>query len=199
MKKTIISIIKNLNEDYYNEIRSSGDEIMTFNHLSSKEINRDVYIEKVCDYIDTYIVKNNSNEKDISFTFVNSLLNAIDIKTEKKSREETYLNKAKSIAKEIKKIDSFNAEKLEDFCRIIVSLYCFATNKDIFDFNLSNEKLDKAVSRLKESKNYKSLFSKGKSITDVDVKYNKLVFSSYLLVLFYSDMLNNEPKSDMGD
>ncbi|MBR0461575.1 MAG: hypothetical protein IJJ00_02520 [Erysipelotrichaceae bacterium] len=199
MKTEIIDIIENLNENYFDELKEFSNEVITFDYLTKDDVTKKNYIEKVCSYIEAFCIKNTVKEVDLYDVFAERLQMAASFKLIKGSREEKYFNKLKTTVKEIKKAKAANIDLLKNVSRIFVSLYHYCLiDKKTFSFDLSMDYLKSTISRLKESKTYKDLHKSNRK-TDYDIKYNKILFVDFLLVLLYLDMLMNAPQSEVED
>jgi hypothetical protein len=199
MRIIVADIIEKIDDNSFADIRDFSKETIVFSYLPEDVINKAIYIEKVNDYFETFCVKNGNDETTLPGVFTTCLLSELSIKPGKKTREELYYNKLKTLAKEIKKEEKADLDKLLDFTRTFVSLYSLQMKKKgDFDFCLSNKLLTETMKGLKSSKSYKALLTKCKKTTDVNVKYSKIVFSMLLLELFYLHMLINEPQSEVG-
>lgn len=200
MKKTIIKATEQLDDSFFEQLKSYSKDIITFSYLTENEIDKKTYIEKVCDYLEAFCAKNGTEVKDLSSLYTSTLMSELSLKPGKKTREEAYLLALKQRIKEMKKEEKANIDRLEDCTRIFVSFYNLQmTKKGEFDFCLSMDFLKKTIKGLKDGKTYKNLIAKGKKTSDISVKYSKLVFSMFLMELLYLHMLNNAPKSELGE
>ena len=197
VNKGIIELIEDLTDDYYQVFKAFCSEFIIFNYLENDNIDKDIFVEKVLDYIETYHIKNNVKYEDALQTYVSCLNPAISSFDKKGGREEKYFNKAEELTKEIKKDFKYDFEKAKDFTRIFVSLYVLKDGNREFDFDLTKDKLNEAVKRLKNTKSYKALFKDGEKISDINIKYHKYNFVDILLILLYLNMLSNRTESEL--
>ena len=197
VNKGIIELIEDLADDYYQVFKAFCSEFIVFNYLDDNNIDKDIFIEKVLDYIETYHIKNNVNYKDVLQNYVNCLLPAISSFDKKGGREEKYFNKAEEIVNELKKDSKYDFEKAKDFTRIFVSLYVSRDEKREFDFDLTKDKINETIKRLRGTKSYKALFQNGRTSADMNIKYHKFNFVDMLLILLYLNMLSNRSESEL--
>ena len=92
-------IFKEINDNYYVYLREITKNTVRFKVLSNEEITRNVYLEKLYDYLATVNVKNNidADKKEYISVYMNSLYSLMNKNIAKKSREEKYILKAKKL------------------------------------------------------------------------------------------------------
>lgn len=172
-------IFKEINDNYYVYLREITKNTVRFKVLSNEEITRNVYLEKLYDYLATVNVKNNidADKKEYISVYMNSLYSLMNKNIAKKSREEKYILKAKKLMNQLKK-DPDNESVLKDFTRIFVSIYSSQDNK--FSFDISLDRLNKTIDGIKNEKENFFIFKGKDKISELN-RYEKMQYIMALL------------------
>lgn len=188
-------IFKEINDNYYVYLREITKNTVRFKVLSNEEITRNVYLEKLYDYLATVNVKNNidADKKEYISVYMNSLYSLMNKNIAKKSREEKYILKAKKLMNQLKK-DPDNESVLKDFTRIFVSIYSSQDNK--FSFDISLDRLNKTIDGIKNEKENFFIF-KGKDKISGLNRYEKMQYIIVLMTLVYLAIISETEVSSL--
>ncbi len=188
-------IFKEINDNYYVYLREITKNIVRFKVLSNEEITRNVYLEKLYDYLATVNVKNNidADKKEYISVYMNSLYSLMNKNIAKKSREEKYILKAKKLMNQLKK-DPDNESVLKDFTRIFVSIYSSQDNK--FSFDISLDRLNKTIDGIKNEKENFFIFKGKDKISELN-RYEKMQYIIVLMTLVYLAIISETEVSSL--
>ena len=123
----IEALFNDLDDQRFQQFRKLTENTIVFRVLKEEEITRNIFLEKLYDYIDIVNRENNINTRKMEYLtiYAKSLLSLIDKGIEKNSREEKYLFRAKEIEKNLRAKDSDKVELLKDLqeylCAFIVN------------------------------------------------------------------------------
>ena len=97
----IEALFNDLDDQRFQQFRKLTENTIVFRVLKEEEITRNIFLEKLYDYIDIVNRENNINTRKMEYLIIyaKSLLSLIDKGIEKNSREEKYLFRAKEIEK----------------------------------------------------------------------------------------------------
>lgn len=188
-------IFKEINDNYYVYLREITKNTVRFKVLSNEEITRNVYLEKLYDYLATVNVKNNidADKKEYISVYMNSLYSLMNKNIAKKSREEKYILKAKKLMNQLKK-DPDNESVLKDFTRIFVSIYSSQDNK--FSFDVSLDRLNKTIDGIKNEKENFFIFKGKDKISELN-RYEKMQYIIVLMTLVYLAIISETEVSSL--
>lgn len=188
-------IFKEINDNYYVYLREITKNTVRFKVLSNEEITRNVYLEKLYDYLATVNVKNNidADKKEYISVYMNSLYSLMNKNIAKKSREEKYILKAKKLMNQLKK-DPDNESVLKDFTRIFVSIYSSQDNK--FSFDISLDRLNKTIDGIKNEKENFFIFKGKDKISELN-RYEKMQYIIILMTLVYLAIISETEVSSL--
>ena len=188
-------IFKEINDNYYVYLREITKNTVRFKVLSNEEITRNVYLEKLYDYLATVNVKNNidADKKEYISVYMNSLYSLMNKNIAKKSREEKYILKAKKLMNQLKK-DPDNEPVLKDFTRIFVSIYSSQDNK--FSFDISLDRLNKTIDGIKNEKENFFIFKGKDKISELN-RYEKMQYIIVLMTLVYLAIISETEVSSL--
>ena len=188
-------IFKEINDNYYVYLREITKNTVRFKVLSNEEITRNVYLEKLYDYLATVNVKNNidADKKEYISVYMNSLYSLMNKNIAKKSREEKYILKAKKLMNQLKK-DPDNESVLIDFTRIFVSIYSSQDNK--FSFDISLDRLNKTIDGIKNEKENFFIFKGKDKISELN-RYEKMQYIIVLMTLVYLAIISETEVSSL--
>ena len=188
-------IFKEINDNYYVYLREITKNTVRFKVLSNEEITRNVYLEKLYDYLATVNVKNNidADKKEYISVYMNSLYSLMNKNIAKKSREEKYILKAKKLMNQLKK-DPDNESVLKDFTRIFVSIYSSQDNK--FSFDISLDRLNKTIDGIKNEKENFFIFKGKDKISELN-RYEKMQYIIVLMTLVYLAIISETEVSSL--
>ncbi len=185
----IKELLEEVNGSYFEELKDSTASILKFRVLDIKEVDKNVFLEKVYDYLDAVDIKNNINVKKAEYLsmYTSTLLALIDNKVVKGSRAEKFLKKAERIVSKISKDQENCEEKIKDFTRIFSCLYiqCLTSKKPLSDFNFtfSFAELHKVVEGLIDEKKSAFLFVKEKDLLDITNRHSKMTYILFFYIL----------------
>lgn len=176
-------------------MREITKNTVRFKVLSNEEITRNVYLEKLYDYLATVNVKNNidADKKEYISVYMNSLYSLMNKNIAKKSREEKYILKAKKLMNQLKK-DPDNESVLKDFTRIFVSIYSSQDNK--FSFDISLDRLNKTIDGIKNEKENFFIFKGKDKISELN-RYEKMQYIIVLMTLVYLAIISETEVSSL--
>ena len=176
-------------------MREITKNTVRFKVLSNEEITRNVYLEKLYDYLATVNVKNNidADKKEYISVYMNSLYSLMNKNIAKKSREEKYILKAKKLMNQLKK-DPDNESVLKDFTRIFVSIYSSQDNK--FSFDISLDRLNKTIDGIKNEKENVFIFKGKDKISELN-RYEKMQYIIVLMTLVYLAIISETEVSSL--
>ena len=188
-------IFKEINDNYYVYLREITKKTVRFKVLSNEEITRNVYLEKLYDYLTTVNIKNNidADKKEYISVYVNNLYSLMNKNIEKKSREEKYILKAKKLMNQLKK-DPDNESLLKDYTRIFVSIYSSQDNK--FSFDISLDRLNKTIDGIKNEKENFFIFKGKDKISELN-RYEKMQYIIVLMTLVYLAIISETEVSSL--
>ena len=188
-------IFKEINDNYYVYLREITKNTVRFKVLSTEEITRNVYLEKLYDYLATVNVNNNidADKKEYISVYMNSLYSLMNKNIAKKSREEKYILKAKKLMNQLKK-DPDNESVLKDFTRIFVSIYSSQDNK--FSFDISLDRLNKTIDGIKNEKENFFIFKGKDKISELN-RYEKMQYIIVLMTLVYLAIISETEVSSL--
>ena len=188
-------IFKEINDNYYVYLREITKNTVRFKVLSNEEITRNVYLEKLYDYLATVNVKNNidADKKEYISVYMNSLYSLMNKNIAKKSREEKYILKAKKLMNQLKK-DPDNESVLKEFTRIFVSIYSSQDNK--FSFDISLDRLNKTIDGIKNEKENFFIFKGKDKISELN-RYEKMQYIIVLMTLVYLAIISETEVSSL--
>lgn len=188
-------IFKEINDNYYVYLREITKKTVRFKVLSNEEITRNVYLEKLYDYLTTVNIKNNidADKKEYISVYVNNLYSLMNKNIEKKSREEKYILKAKKLMNQLKK-DPDNESLLKDYTRIFVSIYSSQGNR--FSFDISLDRLNKTIDGIKNEKENFFIFKGKDKISELN-RYEKMQYIIVLMTLVYLAILSEAEASSL--
>ena len=181
--------------NYYVYLREITKNTVRFKVLSNEEITRNVYLEKLYDYLATVNVKNNidADKKEYISVYMNSLYSLMNKNIAKKSREEKYILKAKKLMNQLKK-DPDNESVLKDFTRIFVSIYSSQGNR--FSFDISLDRLNKTIDGIKNEKENFFIFKGKDKISELN-RYEKMQYIIVLMTLVYLAIISETEVSSL--
>ena len=188
-------IFKEIKCNYYVYLREITKKTVRFKVLSNEEITRNVYLEKLYDYLTTVNIKNNidADKKEYISVYVNNLYSLMNKNIEKKSREEKYILKAKKLMNQLKK-DPDNESLLKDYTRIFVSIYSSQGNR--FSFDISLDRLNKTIDGIKNEKENFFIFKGKDKISELN-RYEKMQYIIVLMTLVYLAILSEAEASSL--
>ena len=189
-------IFKEINDNYYVVyLREITKKTVRFKVLSNEEITRNVYLEKLYDYLTTVNIKNNidADKKEYISVYVNNLYSLMNKNIEKKSREEKYILKAKKLMNQLKK-DPDDESLLKDYTRIFVSIYSSQGNR--FSFDISLDRLNKTIDGIKNEKENFFIFKGKDKISELN-RYEKMQYIIVLMTLVYLAILSEAEASSL--
>lgn len=188
-------IFKEINDNYFVYLKETTKNTIRFKVLSDEEITRNVYLEKLYDYLTTVNIKNNidADKKEYISVYVNNLYSLMNKNTAKKSREEKYILKAKKLMNQLKK-DPDNESLLKDYTRIFVSIYSSQGNR--FSFDISLDRLNKTIDGIKNEKENFFIFKGKDKISELN-RYEKMQYIIVLMTLVYLAILSEAEASSL--
>lgn len=188
-------IFKEINDNYFVYLKETTKNTIRFKVLSDEEITRNVYLEKLYDYLTTVNIKNNidADKKEYISVYVNNLYSLMNKNIEKKSREEKYILKAKKLMNQLKK-DPDNESLLKDYTRIFVSIYSSQGNR--FSFDISLDRLNKTIDGIKNEKENFFIFKGKDKISELN-RYEKMQYIIVLMTLVYLAILSEAEASSL--
>lgn len=187
-------IFKEINDNYFVYLKETTKNTIRFKVLSDEEITRNVYLEKLYDYLTTVNIKNNidADKKEYISVYVNNLYSLMNKNIAKKSREEKYILKAKKLINQLKK-DPDNESLLKDYTRIFVSIY---SSKVRFSFDISLDRLNKTIDGIKNEKENFFIFKGKDKISELN-RYEKMQYIIVLMTLVYLAILSEAEASSL--
>ena len=188
-------IFKEINDNYFVYLKETTKNTIRFKVLSDEEITRNVYLEKLYDYLTTVNIKNNidADKKEYISVYVNNLYSLMNKNTAKKSREEKYILKAKKLMNQLKK-DPDNESLLKDYTRIFVSIYSSQGNR--FSFDISLDRLNKTIDGIKNEKENFFIFKGKDKIIELN-RHEKMQYIIVLMTLVYLAILSEAEASSL--
>lgn len=188
-------IFKEINDNYFVYLKETTKNTIRFKVLSDEEITRNVYLEKLYDYLTTVNIKNNidADKKEYISVYVNNLYSLMNKNIAKKSREEKYILKAKKLMNQLKK-DPDNDSLLKDYTRIFVSIYSSQGNS--FSFDISLDRLNKTIDGIKNEKENFFIFKGKDKISELN-RYEKMQYIIVLMTLVYLAILSEAKASSL--
>lgn len=166
IKEFIVSTVKNLNSKYYDYLKDKlFGEYLTFGFFEEDRISKDAFCEKLMDYFEKVEIKVNDKFPKLLARYMADL----DEVVKKYIPKEPSVKKGEPMppiprsikyykhALEIKGSRNLTMRQIEDYSRIMLSLYMEAVDvgqKEVNDFEFSTEEmnLDKIISALKDEK-----------------------------------------------
>ncbi len=191
----VYEVYDDLNDEYFKKLKELTGKIIKFRVLKDEQITKEIYLEKIYDYLYVVDFKNNINTSKNEYlsVYVNALMGLIDSKKiVKGSRSEKYYKKAKSILDAIKSSEKIE-DDLKDFTRIFTSLFIAGLhNKEItnMDFILSYDHLLETIEEIKKMKKSKILRGKEESLVDLKDRYSKMTYVLFFYQLIYLSALS---------
>lgn len=191
----VYEVYDDLNDEYFKKLKELTGKIIKFRVLKDEQITKEIYLEKIYDYLYVVDFKNNINTSKNEYlsVYVNALMGLIDSKKiVKGSRSEKYYKKAKSILDTIKSSEKIE-DDLKDFTRIFTSLFIAGLhNKEItnMDFILSYDHLLETIEEIKKMKKLKILRGKEESLVDLKDRYSKMTYVLFFYQLIYLSALS---------
>lgn len=159
-------LISNINDEYIKFIVDILKEHLLFYHVKPEEVTKDMLIEKVYDYIETFIILQNKDVGGLPKAYCNVLFKAAEKDVVKNTRADQYLQKAENLKKAILKTKQYSKETIEhykDFSRICFCLLSSPKDKDgkisEIDFLYDNVKIIPIVNAIKKEKGFFTLES----------------------------------------
>lgn len=188
-------IFKEINDNYFVYLKETTKNTIRFKVLTDEEITRNVYLEKLYDYLTTVNIKNNidADKKEYTSVYVNNLYSLMNKNIAKKSREEKYILKAKKLMNQLKK-DPDNESLLKDYTRIFVSIYSSQGNR--FSFDISLDRLNKTIDGIKNEKENFFIFKGKDKISELN-RYEKMQYIIVLMTLVYLEILSEAEASSL--
>lgn len=188
-------IFKEINDNYFVYLKETTKNTIRFKVLSDEEITRNVYLEKLYDYLTTVNIKNNidADKKEYISVYVNNLYSLMNKNIVKKSREEKYILKAKKLMNQLKK-DPDNESLLKDYTRIFVSIYSSQGNR--FSFDISLDRLNKTIDGIKNEKENFFIFKGKDKISELN-RYEKMQYIIVLMTLVYLAIISETEVSSL--
>lgn len=188
-------IFKEINDNYFVYLKETTKNTIRFKVLSDEEITRNVYLEKLYDYLTTVNIKNNidADKKEYISVYVNNLYSLMNKNIVKKSREEKYILKAKKLMNQLKK-DPGNESLLKDYTRIFVSIYSSQGNR--FSFDISLDRLNKTIDGIKNEKENFFIFKGKDKISELN-RYEKMQYIIVLMTLVYLAIISETEVSSL--
>ena len=188
-------IFKEINDNYFVYLKETTKNTIRFKVLSDEEITRNVYLEKLYDYLTTVNIKNNidADKKEYISVYVNNLYSLMNKNIAKKSREEKYILKAKKLINQLKK-DPDNESLLKDYTRIFVSIYSSQGNR--FSFDISLDRLNKTIDGIKNEKENFFIFKVKDKISELN-RYEKMQYIIVLMTLVYLAIISETEVSSL--
>ena len=119
----IEELFNDLDDQRFQQLQKLTENIIVFRVIKQEDVRRDIFLEKLYDYIDIVNRENNINTRKMEYLtiYAKSLLSLVDKGIEKNSREEKYLLRAKEIEKGLRVKDSDKVELLKDITRYAFS------------------------------------------------------------------------------
>lgn len=194
----IYELYKELDDQRFLQFRKMTEQIIFFRVIKDEDITRDIFLEKLYDYIDLVNRENHINTSKMEYLSIYSktLLSLVEKGIEKNSREEKYLARAKDIEKQFKSKEGNKVELLKDLTRIFVCLYRTAKGND-FSFKIYETDLEKIVNMLSDEKGDKSLFRKGKKLINENDRYGEMQYVLVMFELIFLSILSEKPEVEV--
>ena len=193
----IEALFNDLDDQRFQQFRKLTENTIVFRVLKEEEITRNIFLEKLYDYIDIVNRENNINTRKMEYLIIyaKSLLSLIDKGIEKNSREEKYLFRAKEIEKNLRAKDSDKVELLKDFTRIFVCLYR-KSKGHVFSFKIYESDLEATANMLIEEKDDRALFKKEKKLINENDHYGEMQYVLLMFELIFLNILSNKPEEE---
>ncbi len=187
----IKDLIYELNDKYFETIKVVSNKIVKFRVISNNLVTKEIYLEKVYDYIDLVCLLNklDVNKNEYIKLYVDTLYNCLNIKTIKDSRADKYYCKFKKLKESISKNNCKDIDDLRDYTRLFNCLYLEGLkDKEVkdFDFSISYERLSISNNEFIKSPK-KEIIAFGKNVNNPS---SKILFSYFINNLIYLSMLS---------
>lgn len=194
--------IQIFNEDNFNSFKKkmSGKYIM-FHILEEDEITRNVFLEKVIEYIEKVEIQSDKLFDKHLKTYINDIGSLVKNNLINDSRAKQYYE---CFCKKVN-IEDMGIQELGDYSRVILCLYSKIikeNHNDITNFDLSfdNVDLNAILSAMKEERVPEvdlGVFNLGrKSKFNTDNVYGEDAFTFFLIIVFYYYLKNVQVKGD---
>lgn len=210
IKEFIGSTVKNLDKKNYEFLKEKLlGEYLTFGFVEEDKLSKDVFCEKLMDYFEKVEIKVNNNFTKLLVKYVENLYEVVRSYIPKEpsvkkgepippmSRSKKYYNHAL----EIKGSRNLTMRQVEDYSRIMLSLYMGAVNagqKEVKDFEFSTEglNLDKIVSALKAEKPGNKLPIGKKTFFNLEDLYCTDTVTFIIIMIMFCHIKNHEIGED---
>lgn len=194
----IYELYKELDDQRFLQFRKMTEQIIVFRVLKDEDITRNIFLEKLYDYIDIVNRENHINTGRMEYLSIYSktLLFLVEKGIEKNSREEKYLARAKDIEKQFKSKEGNKVELLKDLTRIFVCLYRTSKGND-FSFKIYEADLENTVNMLIDEKGDKSLFRKEKKLINENDRYGEMQYVLVMFELIFLSILSEKPEVEV--
>lgn len=193
----IEELFNDLDDQRFQQLQKLTENIIVFRVIKQEDVSRDIFLEKLYDYIDIVNRENNINTRKMEYLtiYAKSLLSLVDKGIEKNSREEKYLLRAKEIEKGLRVKDSDKVELLKDITRIFVCLYR-KSKGNAFSFKIYESDLETTANMLSEEKEDKALFKKEKKLINEKDHYGEMQYVLVMFELIFLNILSNKPEEE---
>lgn len=194
----IYELYKELDDQRFLQFRKMTEQIIVFRVIKDEDITRDIFLEKLYDYIDIVNRENHINTSKMEYLSIYSktLLFLVEKGIEKNSREEKYLARAKDIEKQLKSKEGNKVEMLKDLTRIFVCLYRTLKGND-FSFKIYETDLENTVNMFIDEKGDKSLFRKEKKLINENDRYGEMQYVLVMFELIFLSILSEKPEVEV--
>ncbi|MGM9941879.1 MAG: hypothetical protein ACI32N_07825 [Bulleidia sp.] len=194
----INELYKELDEQRFIQFRKMTEQIIVFRVLKDEAITRDIFLEKLYDYIDIVNRENHINTRKMEYLTIYSkaLLSLVEKGIEKNSRQEKYFSRAKEIENQLKSKEGNKVELLKDLTRIFVCLYR-TTKGNTFSFKIYEADLENTVKMLVDEKGDKSLFRKEKKLINENDRYGEMQYVLVMFELIFLSILSVKPEVEV--
>ena len=193
----IEELFNDLDDQRFQQLQKLTENIILFRVIKQEDVTRDIFLEKLYDYIDIVNRENNINTRKMEYLtiYTKSLLSLVDKGIEKNSREEKNLLRAKEIEKGLRVKDSDKVELLKDITRIFVCLYR-KSKGNAFSFKIYESDLEATANMLSEEKEDKALFKKEKKLINEKDHYGEMQYVLVMFELIFLNILSNKPEEE---
>ncbi|MBQ7708151.1 MAG: hypothetical protein IJT72_10290 [Lachnospiraceae bacterium] len=210
IKEFIGNTVKNLDTKYYAYLKDKLlGEYLTFGFIEENKISKDVFCEKLMDYFEKVEIKVNYNFSKLLVKYVENLYEVVRnyIPKEpsvKKGEQIPPMSRSAKYYKhalEIKESRNFTMRQVEDYSRIMLSLYMGAVNagqKEVNDFEFSTEgmNLDKIISALKAEKPGNKLPIGKKTLFNLEDLYSTDTVTFIITMIMFCHIKNREVRGE---
>lgn len=199
--KFLNKIVMKFDEVCLSNIKEAlNNKYITFTFIKG-DVTKEVFIEKLNDYLVQIMLKNNGSFDDLIKSYTNDMKSLVKSKLTGDSRASKYYDLANA------KIDykSLNTDEIVDFSRIILCMYNAIIknkHKDInnFDLSLNNIKLSTILDSMDKEKTAQvdlGVVDFGSKLKfDTRDKYSSDAFTYVMVIIMYYHLMNNEVKGE---